>query len=121
MRLQRRAFVFVIAMCSTLVTFGAHVRAQTMSVEDYVLDSAKLRGKTIAVSGKALCINELCYLYGESFNSNVLFKSEALPRDARKKLLSCDMFLNTCSVVITGRVSGDMMNSLIATDISFSN
>lgn len=81
--------------------------AMAMSVEDYTLDKKSLTGQTVSVTGSPACLSgELCYLYSTDdgrINAmvSVVFDPSALPREDRKKLLSCNPFSNPCDATIT--------------------
>ena len=101
-------------------------QAQTvapMSVEDFLLDTKELDGHVIAVHGVAMCMGaDLCFLYPGPMqvNQGVAFEPTGLPREDRRKLLDCNLFLKNCPLTVIGRVSADaMIAKLIARQVEW--
>jgi hypothetical protein len=73
-----------------------------MSVEDFIVDRATLKG-VVKVQGSPACIaGQLCYLYGDPMTSFVMFDPKDLPRDDRRHLLGCNPFSSPCKMILTG-------------------
>jgi hypothetical protein len=77
---------------------------QPLSVEDFLLDQQTLHG-TVAVKGNATCMGAtICSLVGKSIANSVLFDPAKLPRDDRKRLLTCTIGDVSCTATVAGAV-----------------
>jgi hypothetical protein len=91
-----------------------------MSIEDYLLDKERLGGLMVAITGSASCMGpEMCELTGSTVTTSMMFDSSALPRDDRKRLLGCNMFVNPCPVVLHGRGAPVSYQPMRATSIEW--
>lgn len=94
--------------------------AKSISVEDYLVDKASIRGK-ITVRGSVACLNgSMCYLYGNNIMTSMTFDPTRLSRNDRLRLLSCNPMIVSCIVSITGsNKPGDSLVSLSADSIAW--
>jgi hypothetical protein len=113
-----RKFLFMSAITVSLCT-GA-LAAQQISVEDFVVDAKTLQGKEVVIRGSVTCMGaELCIISGdESDTATVTFDPSPLPREDRRKLVSCDL-VSSCDVQVTGVARAHLFTQLNATSISW--
>jgi hypothetical protein len=82
---------------------GAGSDVSPMSVEDYLVDKSSIKG-VVAVKGSVGCMGaDTCFLYGANVMSSATFNTLRLPREDRKRLLSCDVWTDPCIVTIVGQ------------------
>ena len=95
--------------------------ATSMSVADFVLDRASLKGRMVKVEGSASCLGaDFCSVADpDQIMTSVMFEPAAISRADRKRLLSCNPITAPCRVTVTGRVQDNQMTPLAATAIVF--
>jgi hypothetical protein len=121
MRPMPRIFLFTLISTVWLCQANASNKAApiAMSVEDFVVDKDTIHGR-VSVKGSVACIGGgLCYLYGDNISTTINFDASKLPREDRKKFLSCSPFTSPCIITITGRTSSGFMASLTADTVAW--
>ena len=116
--------------CSFLVKTGEEVQAKQetvaishtpggISVQDFMLDRAKLGDAVVTVVGRPMCLGELCFLYAAgSVAQSIVFVPSQLPREDRKRMLGNSAFTGDLAG-ITFRASDEDF-SRVALAISWS-
>lgn len=94
-------FIFAVLSLFSIVTARADT-LKAMSVEDFLLDVSTLKG-SVAVKGSTSCLQgTLCYLHGSNFMTMLNFDASNLPREDRRRLMSCQPLVEPCNVVVYG-------------------
>lgn len=97
-----------------LALLGSTAAAQTdspakpMSVDDLILDTKTLTGKTVTVTGYTTCSGQngtMCMLFDDplNFTKNIFFNVSLMGRDDRRQIIACGL-LSHCRLTIRGIV-----------------